>query len=174
MTLVKAFPSFTRYLLHRAVAILPSRENCLWDKWDNTPKALKTGSGLFVGATKWVSKTVNKKDMLLPLACWEARIHQHLQSSGSLPYKVSLSFILLQSRLCSGLCSGLSLLCALPPPHLNSWSQYLVPSWTSEPFLLLQAVSMIVLSKTTHFYHQSRLCEERGVGKYKNSFRLLK
>lgn len=135
MTLVKAFPSFTRYLLHRAVAILPSRENCLWDKWDNTPKALKTGSGLFVGATKWVSKTVNKKDMLLPLACWEARIHQHLQSSGSLPYKVSLSFILLQSRLCSGLCSGLSLLCALPPPPiwivgLSTW----YPAGHQSPF----------------------------------------
>lgn len=114
MTLVKAFPSFTRYLLHRAAAILPSRENCLWDKWDNTPKALKTGSGLFVGATKWVSKTVNKKYMLLPLACWEARIHQHLQSSGSLPYKVSLSFTLLQSWLCS----GLSLLCS---PHPLVW-----------------------------------------------------
>lgn len=61
MTLVKALTSSTRYLLHRAAIILPSWENCLWDKWDNTPNALKTVSALFVWVTKWVSKTVNKK-----------------------------------------------------------------------------------------------------------------
>lgn len=61
VTLVQALKSPTRYLPHWSATMLPSIENCLWDKWDNTLKALKTVSGLFVWVTKWVSKTVNKK-----------------------------------------------------------------------------------------------------------------
>lgn len=80
MTLVKALTCYTGYLLHRAAIILPSRENCLWDKWDNTPEALKTVSGLFVWVTKWVSKTVNKK-----IGCpWHAGKQAFISISGVL------------------------------------------------------------------------------------------
>lgn len=146
VTLVQALKSLTRYLPHWSATMLPSIENCLWDKWDNTPKALKTVSGLFVWVTKWVSKTVNKKICCLWHAGKQAFISSipgpiwllTLQSISFIHACHSYGYTMLSTRFFFFFC-------------LSSWSQHLAPSWTSDCFLLIQAVFTIVLSEDNSF-----------------------
>lgn len=149
LTLFKALSFPTLYLPHGPAVILPSVESCLWDKWDNTFKALKTVSGLFVWVTKWVSKTVNKKISCL----W----HAGKQAFISIPGPIWLltlqciSFI----HVCSLLAFFFPFLSCFFLSFFFFPSEQLVsalgPSWTSDGFLLIQAGFIIVLPEENSF-----------------------